>query len=115
MNKTKITSEDELEKAKKRINSIQSDIEDHEDEISGLNRELEDLECAIDDYNDYSELPDSDHPVMKLLALCRDHWERFTGREARIIEAAACKEGLSCEQKLRLKHIALRELGSPEI
>jgi hypothetical protein len=69
----------------------------------------------IEGYSDYGEIGNADHPVMKLLALCREKWERFTGREARIIEAAACNEHLSCEQEARLKHIALRELGSPEI
>lgn len=110
MKKILITSLTELERAKKRIETIDCEIADLEDEIGELHSEQEHLMDEIERFEKLGVALPEDSAAQKLWKHVQSCWQRFTWSEQRIAERAAHGEELEHEEERRFRMLCFQEL-----
>lgn len=114
MKRKEINSLTDLERAKKRIDSIEYEIADLEDEIGDLKSEQEHLEEEIERF-EKSQAVAEDSSAQKLWKHVQQCWHRFTWTEQRIAEKASLGEELEREEEERFKLLCRQELHIVEV
>ncbi len=105
----KITTAADLEWAKKRIDRIEDEVMDLEEEIGDLKGEQELLENEIERFEKLSAY-ETESLAKKLWEHVQRSWNRFTWLEQRITEGAAQGEKLTGDEHRRWKLLLMQEL-----
>ena len=111
---TPITSFAELAEAKKRIDRIDDEIMDLEDEIGDLRYEADRLEEEIARFGKTQKVTE-ESTASKLWKHVQECWYRFTWAERRIAERAASGDELDWQEKSRFKLLCMQELHIVEL
>jgi hypothetical protein len=109
MKRITITSRLELDRALKRIESIEDEVACLEDEIGDLKGEQDQIEVEIARFEKACKTAE-ESTAQKLWKHVQSCWQRFTWTEQRIAERAAQGEELEREEEHRFRMLCIQEL-----